>query len=306
MAGWSSNKKEAGPLHAIKRGIASLFVCAVVLLPLILGVWQVKQTFFPTETRKATALAAMQVRAADKTQAPVAPWQQPYITVTFDDGWESVYTEAMPLLQKYGIPTTQYVLSGEKIEAEPGYMTYAQMERMHQAGHELACHSVDHPDLTTLGKDTLANQLTTCKSFLEEKFNIKVREFASPYGAINRTTTEAIKQVYRSSRNTAGDITTNGVDDQDVVVKTNFDRYNITAITIRRETTESQLKAAIDYATKHNGWLVLNYHQVETGDTRYGLDPATFETQLRTISEANARIVTMGQFLDAADKESKQ
>lgn len=304
MAGWNS-KKKAGPLHAIKRGTASLFVCAVVMLPLILGVWQVKQTFFPTDSRKATPLLAMETRRIDTANPEVKPWSQPYISVTFDDGWQSIYSEAAPLLQKYGVPTTQYVLSSEKIEREQGYMSYAQMQEMHKNGHELACHSVDHPDLTMLDRSELIDQLTGCKAALDKQFNINVREFASPYGAINQSTTDAIKQTYRSSRNTAGDITTNGVDDQDVVVKSTFDRYNITAITIRRETTEAQLKAAVDYAVKHNGWLVLNYHQVETGDTRYGLDVENFEKQLRAISQADARIVTMGQFLDATEKENR-
>ena len=289
-------------LHAIKRGSASLFVCAVVLLPLILFGMQIKGLYDGRDKRQATPLAALEVRPQDRTNTPIKPFEQPLITVTFDDGWQTIYTEGMPLLQKYGIPTTQYVLSSQAIERDPGYMSYEQIKQTRAGGHEIGCHSVGHVDLTSLGPQALKSELTDCKNTLQKLLNVNVEHFASPFGKINPTTTAAIKQSYQSSRNTAGDITTNEADYNDVNVKEYFDSYNIIAVTIRRETTIAQLQAAIDYTIQNNGWLVLNYHQVENGDTAYGVDMGAFEDQLRTVNKADARIVTIGQFM-AAYKE---
>lgn len=294
------------PLHAIKRGLTSLFVCAVVLAPLFLlgNQARVALGLGVSDSRKATPLQALQVRAIDKGGPAIHPFQQPLITLTFDDGWESIYTQAMPLLQQYGIPTTQYILSG--VEDDKGYMSFAQVEQMVKGGHEIGCHSVSHPDLTTISQSELQKQLRDCRKTLEAKLagykpkaQSQVQDFASPYGHNNQATIDAIKQVFRSSRNTDGDITTNQADDNDINVLATFNRYDITAITIRKETTQAQLQAAIDYTLLHNGWLVLNYHQVENGDDEYGIDMDTFENQLKAIGQAKARIVTMGQALDS-------
>jgi peptidoglycan/xylan/chitin deacetylase (PgdA/CDA1 family) len=293
-------RKGSSPLQTIKRGIASLFVCTVVLLPLILAGLQIAGWLgIGSDSRPNTPLSAMQVRALDKSAGPIKPFEQPLITVTFDDGWETIYTEAFPLLQKYGIPTTQYVLSGTSKDIN--YMSFQQMINASKAGHDVQCHSIDHSNLTLLSQKDLYNQLATCKTDIEKRVGVKVTDFASPYGASNSSTIVAIQQSYRSHRNTNGDISTNEINEYDINIKSNFDRYNIIAVTIRRETTIEQLQAAIDYTIKNNGWLVLNYHQVDDGPSQFGLDSTILERQLQVISNAKARIATMDQVLDTME-----
>jgi peptidoglycan/xylan/chitin deacetylase (PgdA/CDA1 family) len=291
---WS---KGFSPLQTIKRGLTSLFVCLVVLLPLILTGIQLKSWIgFGNDKRSDQPLAVMQVRAIDKTSDAIKPFEQPLITVTFDDGWESNYTDALPALQKFGIPTTQYVLSGTS--KDQSYMSFQQMVNAKKAGHDIECHTIDHADLTKLSVKDLTNELTTCQSVVQDRVGGSVADFASPYGASNATTISAIKKVYRSHRNTNGDIS-NGISEYDVNLKAGFDRYNIIGVTIRRDTTNEQIQAAIDYTIAHNGWLVLTYHQVDEGSSQFGLDDKLMNRQFRVISEANARIVTMNQVLTA-------
>ncbi len=292
-------------LSATKRGVtsvfANVFVCLIVLLPIGLAVMQYGQFFRKdvavTETRKVVATDQMNVRPIDRNASPIKPFEQPLITVTFDDGWESIYTTGLPLFQKHGIPTTQYVLSG--VFEDSNYLTIEQVKALKKAGHEIACHSIDHSDLTAQTNDMLIRQLQDCKTVYERELGTPVKHFASPYGRSNPDTISAIKKLYSSHRNTNGDITTNGVSDQDVNVKKYFNPYNIHAITIRRETTKEQLQQAIDYTVANNGWLVLNYHEVEEGESTFGLDSRTLDAQLIAISQAKARVVTLGQFMEA-------
>ena len=304
----SKSKKISSSWHALKRGLASLFVCLFVFIPIILTINQWTSVFGlhfsvtsllhnNSDSRKPTPLPAMQTRALDANSPVIKPFEQPLVTVTFDDGWESVYTQAAPLLQKYGIPTTQYILSGE--EANKGYMTFEQVKALQQAGHDIGCHTVSHPDLTTLNATDLANQLTGCKSTLESKLGLQINDFASPYGSANPTTISAIQNVFRSQRNTNGDITTNQADDQDINIAANFNRYNIIAVTVRKDTTEAEINSAIDYTVKHNGWLVLTYHDIDNTNSTFALDSKSLDIQLAAISKAPVRIVTMGQALDA-------
>lgn len=305
---WSKGKrKHSGshsPVHTIKRGIASLFVCLVVLLPLILAAVQVKGMIAPADPRRANDVLAMQTRQLDKSSQPLQPFDEPLITVTFDDGWESIYSQALPMLQSYGIPTTQYVLSGTADNVQ--YMNYAQMRKMAQAGHEIGCHSIDHADLTKLTQQQLDTQLRECKAVVGKELNMEIREFASPYGSTNPTTIDAIMRTYNSHRNTVGDIWNSPADDHDVNTRANFKRYDIICVTLRRHTTPAQLQAAIDYAVKNNGWLVLNYHQIEDDGSEYGLNNRQLDEQLQIISKANARITTIGQTLEAIEARERR
>jgi peptidoglycan/xylan/chitin deacetylase (PgdA/CDA1 family) len=280
----------------IMNFLSNVFICLIVILPLILGGIQLK-SFIHIDSRKVADTPAMQVRAIDKNTSPIKPFNQPLVTVTFDDGWESVYTTALPLLQKYGIPTTQYIISG--VSADQHYMSIAQIKDMQRAGHDIGCHTVDHADLTKINADQLKHELEDCKTTLEGKLGTNVVDFASPYGSNNDQTFAAIKKVYRSQRNTNGDITTNGVSDQDVNLLENFNPLNIEAITLRRETTDAELQQAIDYAVSHNAWLVLNYHDVEDGASKFGLNQQTLESQLAAVSHAKARVVTLAQVMNA-------
>ncbi len=78
------------------------------------------------------------------------------------------------------------------------------------------------------------------------------------------------------------------------------------AVTLRSDTTVAQLQAAIDYTVKNNGWLVLNYHQIDDkGNSQFALTDKLLEEQLQAINKAPVRIVTMGQALDALGKQEK-
>jgi len=297
MTRWNPKHSLRSTAKAVKRGLTSLFVCAVVLLPIILALLQWTPLFNRDgDPRKLIDMQPIATRQIDAHGGSVKPFEQPLITVTFDDGWESIYTDGMPLLHKYGISTTQYVLSG--VSEDRNYLSIEQVKAIQKAGHEIGCHSIDHADLTALTTERLEAELHDCKALYEKELGTRIEHFASPYGRSNAETIDAIRRYYRSHRNTDGDIT-NGVSDQDVNTKQTFSLYNIHAVTVRRDTTVAELQQAIDYTVQNKGWLVLNYHDVTDTNSEYGLDKAKLEAQLSAISKADARVVTMGQVIDA-------
>src|SRR6185312_5506486 len=89
----------------------------------------------------------------DTTKPGPLRWDKPMVSITFDDGWQSVYDRALPLLNQHGFRSTQYV-NASSIET-PNFMTAAEVQQMHDAGHEFAAHSYDHVDLTSIGTDRL-------------------------------------------------------------------------------------------------------------------------------------------------------
>lgn len=285
----------------IRRRAATFLACSVVVLVPLLSLIQFGHTGHIKlfTDRKASALPSFQVRPADTDRQPVRLFMEPLISVTFDDGWETTYNDALPLLQQYGILSTQYLLSGTANNSQ--YLSWSQITAMHEAGHEIACHSVSHPDLRLVDDQKLDYELKGCLEVMNDRFG-EVRDFASPYGSSDPHTIAAIKHYFKSHRNTNGD-PSNGVNNADVNTPQGyngqgFDRYNIIGVTIKSDTTVDEIQALIDYARSHNGWVVLTYHQAEAGGSRWAVDTKSMAAQLATISKSNVRVVTVSQALE--------
>lgn len=284
-------------LSFAKRSFGAIFISIVALLPLF-SFWQVSSEFIKPDSRKVINMPIFNTRSIDANNNGTSLFHEPIVTINFDDGRETVYSQAFLLLQKYGIHTTQYLISGAS--KDESYMSDNQIDQMYGAGHEIACHTVNHLDVTTLDDNKLTYELTQCQKTFE-KYG-PITDFASPYGHTDDKSIKAVKKYYLSSRNTNGDIT-NGVSDKDVNITSNFDRYNIISASIRSDTTIDQLKAAVEYTIKNNGWLVLVYHQIENGgNATFGLDSASLDKQLNYLSSQPVKIVTMKQALTMVGK----
>ena len=270
----------------------NVFAIAVTLMPLVsIALWT--HTTFIDEARKVYDL--------DYLASPeVVPFREPLVSVTFDDGWESVYTQGTAILEKYKIPSTQYVLTGE--EKDPAYMTFAQMLSLREAGHEIGVHGVNHRDMTTLTDAELLYELTAPKKTLSEKNLIgNTVHFASPFNAYNDRTINAISEHYSSQRNTNADLTTIGP--EDINVGPNLKRYQIIAYSVTNTTTDEQLKAAIKYAKANNGWFVLVYHQIDNSNTKYAVSPKTFDRQMKLVRDSGVKTPTVGVVLSQLEVE---
>jgi peptidoglycan/xylan/chitin deacetylase (PgdA/CDA1 family) len=283
-------------LRGLKRGVAYLLVCAVVIILPLLGLRQWHADFgLLNSTNKATPLPAFVARPADSNKKPPRLYKEPLITITFDDGWETTYTVAAPLLTRDGIHSTQYLVSS--LLDNPAYLSLSQVKVLQQHGQQIACHTVSHPDLTKVTAKELDYQLRGCQQFFMKKHFGTLQDFAAPYGDTNPAVIAGIKRVFRSERNTNGDLS-NGVTDADVNLSGDSDPYNIIGVTIHENTTVAQLKQAVDYTVAHNGWLVLTYHQSEEAGSKFSLSSDSLKKQLAYLSSTPVRIVTMGQVMD--------
>ena len=63
--------------------------------------------------------------------------------ITMDDGWESVYTEAYPILKEYGYPFTLFLYT-KYLTGKGDSLTPAQVKEMQANGATVGSHSVSH------------------------------------------------------------------------------------------------------------------------------------------------------------------
>ncbi len=109
-----------------------------------------------------------------------APPNKPVI-LTFDDGYQDAYTQAFPLLQRYGFPASFSIITGF-VGGGDLYMSWTQIQALAGAGMEMMSHSVSHPDLGTSDDDTVRQQVTESKAALEQHLGHPVPFFVYPSG----------------------------------------------------------------------------------------------------------------------------
>lgn len=111
------------------------------------------------------------------------------VMINFDDGYKDFYENALPLLKKYKMTGTLFMVSG--YIGYPAYLNLDQLKEARDAGIEIGAHSMTHAKLTKV--ENAREEITKSKQVLEEKLGIKVTTFAYPYGLYN----DEIEQMVR-------------------------------------------------------------------------------------------------------------
>ena len=124
--------------------------------------------------------------AAQLGQAALPPRA---VALTFDDGYADFYTAAWPILQRYGLSATAYIISGKL--GQPGYLACDQLRELADAGVTIAAHSVTHPRLTALSDAALAREMRESRRQLEDCLGQPVRHFAYPSGVYDARVRQA-------------------------------------------------------------------------------------------------------------------
>lgn len=133
-----------------------------------------------------------------------APCPARAIALTFDDGYADAYTEALPVLQRYGLVATFYIVTN--FIGQPGYMTWQQVAALRDAGMEIGAHTMTHSDLTSLDWDTAGYEIAQSKAELERQLGITVTSFCYPTGLYNGAIEEQVRAAgYLSATTTRWD-----------------------------------------------------------------------------------------------------
>jgi peptidoglycan/xylan/chitin deacetylase (PgdA/CDA1 family) len=110
------------------------------------------------------------------------------VVVSFDDGYLSQYVGAFPIMQQLGWPG---VLD---LKAAGSDLPDADAKKMIDAGWELASHTINHLDVTTLDAATLHHELADSKRILESKFGVQVENFCYPAGHYDQAAVDELRR----------------------------------------------------------------------------------------------------------------
>lgn len=120
------------------------------------------------------------------------------IILTFDDGYEDFYTQAWPLLKKYGFSATVYMITNRL--GSPGFLTADQITSLANAGLEIGSHSVSHPNISKMSGQKLAAELVDSRTTLRRLTSQSVTTFCYPSGQYSDVAVAAVEAAgYRSA-----------------------------------------------------------------------------------------------------------
>jgi peptidoglycan/xylan/chitin deacetylase (PgdA/CDA1 family) len=109
------------------------------------------------------------------------------VVISFDDGYRPQYTFALPTLRKHGWPG---VLN---LKAEGSDLYESNVTAMLAAGWELAAHTINHSDLTTLEGGALEEEVAGSRKILQREYGVPVKNFCYPAGRFDETVVAAVE-----------------------------------------------------------------------------------------------------------------
>lgn len=114
------------------------------------------------------------------------------IILTFDDGYRDFYTDVFPILKKYNVKATIFIVPN--FLNKPNNMDTWMLKEIVKSGLvEIGAHTMDHSYLVGLSKKRVEYEVVESKKYLENQLGINVVSFAYPYGAFDDQAIQIVK-----------------------------------------------------------------------------------------------------------------
>jgi len=214
------------------------------------------------------------------------------VSLTFDDGLRCQFEKAVPILDRYGIPATFFLIANQEHTHDRwlGHTNdrwkidwrdddIGMLRELVQKGHEVGSHSVTHhPIKMLLQPDVEARE---SKRLIEAWLGVKVASFCYPFFCSHAYLAKAVKKAGYEQARGGGPPTYYGAQTSFPIPShgAKLDLFDVHCRVISRNENVQQW-------IRPGCWHILNFHGI--GDERDGWRPITV-TQFRQQIEELAR-----------------
>jgi peptidoglycan/xylan/chitin deacetylase (PgdA/CDA1 family) len=260
-----------------------------------LGLAQTMVTGSPDTSR----VDGVQVRVTDRgTGEPATVWlngialvqrnDRGIVTIAFDDGYDSDYTHARPVLDRYHFPATSYVVGS--LVGGPGRLSVAQLKNLqHLNGWDIASHSYTHSNLTERAGSEIDTDLELSKQFLVQNGLYRGSEhFAYPNGIFDNDELRSLVQKYFSTARTA-------LGPSETLPPS--DPHRLRAMMVINTTTPAEVSQQVQAAIAGGDWLILVFHKIVDSDADDDSEylKANFEQIVDDIASRGVELMTVSE-----------
>ena len=216
------------------------------------------------------------------------------VSLTLDDGWKSAVEHAFPLLTKYDVPATFYIISKTLNDTEfPLYMNSGDLNLLASHGHEIGIHTRSHLHLPELPETEAWTEIVEGREDLRI-LGFDSDTFAYPFGEWTPRIVKLVRE--------AGFLAARSIVD-------GFNNETTNPLLLRckhvvEDTLESDIREWIDEAVRKNVWLILMFHQIEERRVLeekkwiYGTTPHVLESTLNYIQKSRIEPLTVREGME--------
>ena len=115
------------------------------------------------------------------------------VLITFDDGYKDNYTNAYPIMKKYGFKGTIFVVTGF-LGVYDNYMTWEQAKELADNGFSIESHTYSHKSMTEASDEEISKELTKSRDTIRNKLGIDADFMAYPTGTYNLHIAELVQK----------------------------------------------------------------------------------------------------------------
>jgi len=115
------------------------------------------------------------------------------IVLTFDDGYDDIYTEAFPIAKKHNVILNVMVITD--YVGTSGYMTWEQLKEMKNSGLVyIYNHTKTHPSLPSKTEEEIKSQILDAQIAIEKNLGTVYPLITYPYGSYGENVTKILKE----------------------------------------------------------------------------------------------------------------
>lgn len=104
------------------------------------------------------------------------------IALTFDDGTEDFIYNAIPVLQRLGLPATLYV--SPALVGTQGYLDWEQTKELLNYGIDIGSHGMTHESMGQMALDDAWKQIAESRRIIEGHLEVKANSLSYPFGTV--------------------------------------------------------------------------------------------------------------------------
>lgn len=221
----------------------------------------------------------------------------PVICITFDDFPKSAGEIGAQLLEAHGWRGTYYTSAKLAYKRNHHGLQFDRDDviRLDRAGHEIAGHTLEHVDLTTLGVTDVMDQIKMNRNVLQSfSLSQTIDNFAYPFGEINSGLKHILGSEFSSLR---------GIHEHVHYKKADLNELGSFGF---YSTTQERVIETVKSLKRKPGWMTIFTHDIQDEPTKWGCTADQFAQLLDAIETSGAQVMTIRQAVAHFGEQNEQ